>query len=182
MKGQINICKLKSKIRGLSPRPKKTANLPRRSEIIFQPGRLSLSRRVLSTVNRVADFLGEFTHLQSGIKRHKPPNFVFYAGITALGCELGVPKITYTSKQLGETELQNTVNWYFTLENLRSANTKLVDFLALMELPNIYRRNSDHLHTSSDGQKYEVSVPSLNANYSFKYFGQNKGVSAVQFY
>jgi DNA-binding transcriptional MerR regulator len=41
---------------------------------------------VLSTVNQTADFLGEFTHLQSGVKRPKPPNFVFFAGITALGC------------------------------------------------------------------------------------------------
>ncbi|MGI8495645.1 MAG: Tn3 family transposase [Pyrinomonadaceae bacterium] len=136
---------------------------------------------VLSTVNQASDFLGEFTHLQSGVKRLKPPNFVFFAGITALGCELGIPKITYTSKQLGETELQNAVNWFFTLENLRSANTKMVDFLASMELPNIYRRNLDRLHTSSDGQKYEVSLPSLNANYSFKYFGQNKGVSVYSF-
>ena len=109
---------------------------------------------VLSTVNQTAGFLGELIHLQSGIKRHKPPNFIFYAGITALGCELGVPKITYTSKQLGETELQNTVNWFFTLENLRAANTRLIDFLQAMELPNIYRRHSEQLHTSSDGQKY----------------------------
>ncbi|CAN5413084.1 hypothetical protein BH20ACI1_BH20ACI1_17560 [soil metagenome] len=136
---------------------------------------------VLSTVNRAADFLGEFTHLQPVANRKKPSNFVFYAGITALGCDRGVPKITYTSKQLGETELQNIVNWFFTLENLRAANIRLIDFLQAMELPNIYRRNSDQLHTSSDGQKYEVPVPSLNANYSFKYFGQNKGVSVYSF-
>ena len=37
------------------------------------------------------------------------------------------------------------------------------------------------VHTSSDGQKYAVSVPSLNANYSFKYFGQEKGVSVYSF-
>ncbi len=98
-----------------------------------------------------------------------------------MGCELGIAKVTYTSKQLGETELENTVNWYFTLENLRSANQKLVEFLNSLEIPNIYRRASGKLHTSSDGQKYEVSVPSLNANYSFKYFGQNKGVSVYSF-
>ncbi|MCY7348125.1 MAG: transposase [Pyrinomonadaceae bacterium] len=43
------------------------------------------------------------------------------------------------------------------------------------------RRSQDRLHTSSDGQKYAVSVPSLNANYSFKYFGQNKGVAVYSF-
>jgi Tn3 transposase DDE domain len=39
-----------------------------------------------------------------------------------------------------------------------------------LELPNRARRLPDRLHTSSDGQKFEVRVDSLNANYSFKYF------------
>jgi TnpA family transposase len=136
---------------------------------------------VLATVGQATDFLDEFTHLQTIVNRRKPPNFVFFAGIVALGCELGVAKITHTSKELGETELENTVNWYFTLENLRNANKQIVDFLASFELPNLYLRNRNQLHTSSDGQKYEVSVPSLNANYSYKYFGQNKGVSVYSF-
>jgi TnpA family transposase len=50
-----------------------------------------------------------------------------------------------------------------------------------MTLPNIYRQIPDLLHTSSDGQKFEVSVDSLNANYSFKYLGKDKGVSVVTF-
>ena len=50
-----------------------------------------------------------------------------------------------------------------------------------MTLPNIYRQKPDVLHTSSDGQKFEVSVDSLNANYSFKYLGKDKGVTVVTF-
>ncbi len=50
-----------------------------------------------------------------------------------------------------------------------------------MELPQIYRRSRKVLHTSSDGQKFEVRQPSLNASYSFKYFGQGQGVSAYTF-
>ena len=37
------------------------------------------------------------------------------------------------------------------------------------------------MHTSSDGQKFEVRVDSLNANYSFKYFGKDQGVAAYTF-
>jgi TnpA family transposase len=37
------------------------------------------------------------------------------------------------------------------------------------------------LHTSSDGQKYGVAVESLNATYSFKYFGKDAGVSPYTF-
>ena len=35
--------------------------------------------------------------------------------------------------------------------------------------------------TSSDGQKFEVRFDSLNANYSFKYFGKEQGVAAYTF-
>jgi Tn3 transposase DDE domain-containing protein len=37
------------------------------------------------------------------------------------------------------------------------------------------------LHTSSDGQKFEVRADSLNANYSYKYFGKGQGVSVYTF-
>src|SRR5260370_2573199 len=47
--------------------------------------------------------------------------------------------------------------------------------------PNLARRLPDQLHTSSDGQKFEVRVDSLNANYSFKYFGKDQGVAAYTF-
>lgn len=50
-----------------------------------------------------------------------------------------------------------------------------------MELPNIYRRQPGKLHTASDGQKFEVKTDSLNANYSFKYFGKGQGISANTF-
>jgi hypothetical protein len=37
------------------------------------------------------------------------------------------------------------------------------------------------LHTTSDGQKFEVRGDSLHASRSFKYFGQGQGVSAYTF-
>ena len=50
-----------------------------------------------------------------------------------------------------------------------------------LDLPNLLRRLPEQLHTSSDGQKFEVRVDSLNANYSFKYFGKELGVAAYTF-
>ena len=87
----------------------------------------------------------------------------------------------HIAKNINGNELENTVNWYLSNENLLAANSHLVDFIGQIELPNLYRRHQNKLHTSSDGQKYEVSVPSLNANSSFKYFGQNRGVSVYSF-
>ena len=53
--------------------------------------------------------------------------------------------------------------------------------MAAMELPNIYRRSENEIHTASDGQKFEVRADSLNVNHSFKYFGKGQGISAYTF-
>jgi len=50
-----------------------------------------------------------------------------------------------------------------------------------LQLPNIFKRDQMLTHTSSDGQKFNISVESLNANYSYKYFGKAKGVSVYSF-
>lgn len=50
-----------------------------------------------------------------------------------------------------------------------------------MDLPRIYQKSQNKLHTASDGQKFEVRTDSLNANHSFKYFGKGQGVSAYTF-
>ena len=41
--------------------------------------------------------------------------------------------------------------------------------------------NSQINHTASDGQKFNLSVDSLNSGYSFKYFGLGRGVSRYSF-
>jgi TnpA family transposase len=48
-------------------------------------------------------------------------------------------------------------------------------------LPGLFKKENGQTHTSSDGQKFNISVDSLNANYSFKYFGKGKGVSVYSF-
>ncbi len=77
--------------------------------------------------------------------------------------------------------MEHTVNWYFSLDNLIAASDRLLQFMDRLELPNLMRRSADRLHTSSDGQKFEVRADSLNANYSYKYFGKGQGVSAYTF-
>ena len=103
------------------------------------------------------------------------------AGIIGFGCDIGHRKLAQISRQIDEGELDNVVNWYFSLQNIQDANDRILRFMDRMDLPNLYRQDSDVLHTSSDGQKFEVAVDSLNANYSFKYLGKDKGVSVVTF-
>jgi len=138
-------------------------------------------QEMLATVDQAANFLDEFEHWQIKYQRAKPAKKLFLAGIIGFGCDIGHRKLAQISKQIDEAELDNTVNWYFSLQNVQDANDRILQLMERMNLPNIYRQNSDMLHTSSDGQKFEVAVDSLNANYSFKYLGKDKGVSVVTF-
>jgi len=85
------------------------------------------------------------------------------------------------SQPINEAELEYTVNWFFPPEGTQAANDRVVQLMDRLELPNLYRRIPGQLHTSSDGQKFEVHAESLNANYSFKYFGKYQGVSVYTF-
>ncbi len=136
---------------------------------------------VLATVNRFTQFLDAFQPWRVQYARVKPPDRVFYAGITGYGCFIGTHKIASISSGVGEAELERTINGYFTLDNIYSANDYIVHFMDGLALPQVYRQPGEPLHTSSDGQKFEVAVDSLHASYSYKYFGQDQGVSTYTF-
>jgi len=136
---------------------------------------------ILSTVHNHSGFLGEFQHWQNRYTKNSATHKLLYAGIMGLGCSIGTRKMAKISPNIKENALQHTVNWYFSLENVQAANDAVIKLMDQMELPNIYRKSQDTLHTASDGQKFEVRSESLNANYSFKYFGKGQGASAYTF-
>jgi TnpA family transposase len=148
----------------------------------FFPERKYISMlEMLATVDQATNFLDEFEHWQIKNQRTKPSKKVLFAGIIGFGCDIGHRKLAQISKEIDEGDLDQAVNWHFSLQNVQGANDRILQLVNRMSLPNIYRRESDVLHTSSDGQKFEVAVDSLNANYSFKYVGKDKGVSVVTF-
>jgi Tn3 transposase DDE domain len=123
---------------------------------------------VLATVQRFTGFLEAFVPWRVQYGRAKPADRVFYAGITGYGCFIGTRKIASISSGISESELESTVNSYFTLDNIHGANDRLVQFMDGLALPQVYRHADGLLYTSSDGQKFEVAVESLHASYSFK--------------
>ncbi len=136
--------------------------------------------QILATVNLHTEFATELRHLRQTHVRPVSEKILF-AGIIGLGCAIGSAKMAQISTSLGVAELDSAINWRFSLENLCAANDRITSFMAAMELPNIYRRSENEIHTASDGQKFEVRADSLNANHSFKYFGKGQGVSAYTF-
>lgn len=136
---------------------------------------------VLATINSHCGFLDELQHWQQRHVRNTVSPRSLIAGVMALGCGIGIHKMGRISSQITENELVHAVNWYLSLDNLQAANDRVIKDMDGMDLPKIYQKDQDKLHTASDGQKFEVRRDSLNANYSFKYFGKGQGVSAYSF-
>lgn len=137
--------------------------------------------QVLETIHNHTGMLNAFEHWQQTHSRQAASRPALLAGIMGLGCGIGVRKMARISSRITESELEHAVNWRFSLDNICAANNAVVKGMDQMELPNLYRRNNDALHTASDGQKFEVRGESLHATRSFKYFGQGQGVSAYTF-
>ena len=136
---------------------------------------------VLSTVNKATGFLNNFEHWKTKMHWKKPDEKTFFAGIIGLGCNLGVRKIARISSNISLYSLENTVNWYFSNDNINNANNKILSLIDKLNLSHIYQKNQNMTHTSSDGQKFGVGVDSIHAQHSFKYFGQGKGISCYTF-
>ena len=137
--------------------------------------------QVLETINNHCGMLRAFEHWQQTHIRQTTSHPALLAGIMGLGCGIGVRKMARISSRVTESELEHAVNWRFSLDNLRAANDAVLKAMDAMELPNLYRRDNNALHTASDGQKFEVRGESLHASRSFKYFGQGQGVSVYTF-
>lgn len=148
---------------------------------LFSPVKYIPSSEILSDVNKATNFLDFFEHYSLKHKKSKPSAETFFAGIIAYGCNLGVNKVGKTAKGINLESLINTVNWYFSLANINAANSKIVEFINRLPLTKLQRKKDNLLHTASDGQKFGIAVDSLNANYSFKYFGKGKGVTVYSF-
>jgi len=137
--------------------------------------------QVLETINNHCAMLSAFEHWRQTHIRQTASNPALLAGIMGLGCGIGVRKMARISSRVTESELEHAVNRRFSIENIRAANDAVLKAMDDMELPNLYRRDHEQLHTASDGQKFEVRGESLRASRSFKYFGQGQGVSAYTF-
>lgn len=136
---------------------------------------------VLATVNRMTGYLDELVHIQPKYPKKRPRNALFYAGMMAYGCNVGIPTMTKVATPMSEVELENTVNAYFSLENIDKANDRIVEFTESLELPQIYKRHKDKLHTSSDGQQFTVKGNSIHSAYSYKAFKKRRTANSYNF-
>ena len=136
---------------------------------------------ILNTVNEITGFTDAFTHWNHTHVHHKPHDKSFFAALLGYGTNLGISRFSQMSKDITPSELETIGNWYLSLQNLKEANDRVVTAITKMELSLKQREDPDVIHTSSDGQKVNVSEDSIYASYSQKYFGKGRGVSVMSF-
>jgi len=104
-----------------------------------------------------------------------------YAALMSLGTNLGHHNMARAARKITEKQLRDIEKAWLSPESIAKANDALVEIIQSLSLPTIFHNHDGELHTSSDGKKVVVAVNSLLANFSYKYYGKEQGVSANSF-
>jgi len=150
------------------------------SSILANDGEIPIIQ-VLREADRVCQFTGLFTHHSNRNSVKEITSEVGIAGIMGLGCNIGTRRMAQKSVGIKNSVLLDAVNWRFSNKNLSKINKKIVAEIESLNLPNIFKVDENCLLSSSDGKKITVSVDSLIANYSYKYYGKERGVAIYSF-
>lgn len=103
-----------------------------------------------------------------------------YGVLISLGTNIGHHELSRSS-ELNEKALRDLDMKRFTNDRLIKVIRKISQHIRSIDLPSIYNSEDDEIHSSSDGKKIVVAVDSLLANYSYKYYGKEQGVTANSF-
>jgi TnpA family transposase len=123
------------------------------------------------------DFLSAFSHVLDRYVKHEADLREILACIVAMGTNMGIGKMAETSG-LNAVSVGTTARNYLRLETLHAANDAITNATAKLPVFHLYDIQGN-LHSSSDGQRMETQIDTINARYSPKYFGLHKGVSAI---
>jgi len=131
---------------------------------------------VLHFVHRQCRFLDAFEHLLGRYVKQPLDTRTLIACLLAWGTNTGLSKMGEISDINYPALLAASEN-YIRLETLRTANDVVSNALAALPIFRHYDLEG-HVHSSSDGQKFETRISTINARHSPKYFGLKKGVVA----
>lgn len=129
---------------------------------------------LLLFIDRRIGFMEAFEHVLGRYQKSTPSKPAIIASLMAYATNIGLGRMADICN-LSYQELSTTAGNYIRLETLKEANDRLAN--ATARLPIFRHFDIDEaVHSSSDGQKFEAAIPTINARHSSKYFGLNKGV------
>jgi len=134
--------------------------------------RVELSE-VLMDVDRWAQFSRHFAH--AGGSDARTPDFLthLYASLYAQACNFGLSQFARIA-ELSYDRLAWCSNWYIREETLRPAITSVVNHHHRLPLSQLWGGGT---LSSSDGQRFPVSVRSKSAAALPRYFGYGRGLT-----
>ena len=129
---------------------------------------------VMQFVNQQTGFRSAFSHVLGRYAKQNVDNHALIGSLVAWGTNTGLGRMGEIS-DIGYQALKTTSDNFIRLETLGEANDSVSNATAQLD---IFRHQDigEVLHSSSDGQKFETRIPTINARYSPKYFGLKKGV------
>ncbi|MEG3977561.1 Tn3 family transposase [Microcoleus sp. herbarium8] len=129
---------------------------------------------VLHFVNQRCQFSAAFEHLLGRYAKQKSDDSVLIACLIAWGTNMGLGRMGETS-DISYHSLVNASDNVLRPETLKQANDQVSNAIAKLPIFQHYDIGGE-LHSSSDGQKFESQIQTINARHSPKYFGLKKGV------
>jgi TnpA family transposase len=157
-----------------------TLAYPRDSEPVNHPRfdavpQVDISR-VLAFADAGCQLHEAFTHILGRYVRYGTDAAVLRACIVAWGTNMGLGRMGEIS-DLSTHALARVSENYLRPETLKAANDRVSNAIATLPITRHYDLGAV-VHSSSDGQKFETAIPTINARYSPKYFGLHKGIVA----
>ncbi len=129
---------------------------------------------VLHFVNQKCRFMDVFEHVLLRYIKQYADETTIAACIIAWGTNMGLGRMGEVSDIQYHT-LSATSDNFIRLETLSEANDCVCNAIAKLPIFQYYNIG-ENIHSSSDGQKFETRIHTINARYSPKYFGLKKGI------
>jgi len=167
-----------------NPKGKRQWRLPTRSKkhLVNNPyfqqiPKISIAD-VLRMVDRDTGFIDCFEHVLGAQPKTRAHEYDILAILVGNATNQGIYGIAEISDRTYD-QLSTIQANYLRLETLRAANDRINDATARLPIFKHYNIQDDIIHASADGQKFESRRETFKTRYSSKYFGTQKGVSAV---
>ena len=133
---------------------------------------------VLRMVDRDTGFLDDFKHVLGAQSKSRAHEFDLLAILVGNATNQGIYGIAQISDRTYD-QLSTIQANYLRLETLNAANDRINNATAKLAIFKHYNIQEDIIHASADGQKFEARRETFKTRYSSKYFGTQKGVSAM---
>jgi len=129
---------------------------------------------VLLYVHQQTHFLDAFDHILGRYHKQELDLNIVIACLIAWATNTGLGRMSEIS-DITFQQLSSTSDNFIRAETLRNANDFISNSTSKLPIFHHYDIGST-LHSSSDGQKFETKINTINSRYSPKYFGLKKGI------